>query len=136
MPRVLAASAVLLAVGGTLVLSEVRWFSRQPLVDRLRPYGPGGLGRPASRGGLLSVASFRDVVGPLAREGGERLAAALGVREDLALRLERTHADLDATAFRIRQLGWVGTGFAAGALLAAATRPPLAIALLFVLGGP
>ena len=67
MPRLLAGSCVLLAVGATLVLSEVRWFSRQPLVERLRPYGPGGLDRSASRGGMLSVASFREVIGPLAR---------------------------------------------------------------------
>jgi tight adherence protein C len=136
MPRLLAASAVLLAVGAALVLSELRWFSRRPLVERLRPYGPGGLASPASRGGVLSVASFGEVVGPLARHGGERLAAVVGVTEDIDVRLRRTHSDLDVTAFRVRQLGWSGVGFAAGALLAAATRPPLAIALLFLVGGP
>ena len=136
MPRLLAASSVLFAVGATLVLSELRWFSRQPLVERLRPYSPGGLQRGASRSGLLSVASFRDVIGPLAREVGERLAGVLGVTEDLAVRLRRTHADVEVTAFRVRQLGWTSAGFAIGALLAAATQPPLAIALLFVLGGP
>lgn len=136
MPRLLAASTVLLAVGATLVLSELRWFSRQPLAQRLRPYSPGGLDESASRAGILSVASFREVVGPLARQVGERLAGLLGVSEDIGVRLRRTHADLDATAFRVRQLGWSAAGFAAGALLAAATRPPLVIALLFVLGGP
>jgi hypothetical protein len=136
MPRLLAASTVLLAVGATLVLSELRWFSRQPLVERLRPYSPGSLHGSAARGGLLSVASFREVVGPLARQVGERLAGLLGVSEDIGVRLRRTHADLDVTAFRVRQLGWAGVGFAAGAVLAAGTQPPLAIALLFVLGGP
>lgn len=136
MPRVLAASAVLLALGTTLVLCELRWFRRPSLVDRLRPYGPGGLGRPATGGGVLSVASFREVIGPIARQVGERAAALLGVSEELSVRLARTHAELDATAFRVRQLGWTAVGFGAGALLAAATRPPLAVALLFVLGGP
>jgi tight adherence protein C len=135
MPRLLAASSVLLFVGATLVLSELRWFSRQALVDRLRPYGPGGLRAGGSGSGLLSVASFRDVVGPLARQVGERLAALLGVSEDLGVRLLRTHAAVDATAFRVRQLGWAAGGLAAGAILAAATQPPLAIALLFVVGG-
>ncbi len=135
MPRVLAASAVILAVGGTLLLSEVRWFSRQPLVDRLRPYSPGGQ-RATSATGVLSVASFRDVIGPLARHVGERLAGLLGVSEDLSVRLARTHADLDATAFRVRQLGWTAAAFGVGALVAAAGRPPLAIALLLVLGAP
>lgn len=136
MPRLLAASSVLLAVGTTLVLSELRWFSRQPLAERLRPYSPGGLSESASRRGILSVASFREVVGPLARQVGERLAGMLGVSEDIGVRLRRTHSDLDATSFRVRQLGWAGAGFAAGAVLAAATQPPLAIALLFVLGAP
>jgi len=54
MPRLLAASAMLLFVGATLVLSELRWFSRQPLVDRLRPYGPSSGGERSAGGGLLS----------------------------------------------------------------------------------
>jgi tight adherence protein C len=136
MPKLLAASAMLLFVGATLVLSELRWFSRQPLVDRLRPYSPGGLRRGGSGGGVLSVASFREVVGPLARHVGERLAGLLGVREELGVRLLRVHSEMDVTAFRVRQLGWAASGFAAGALLAAATQPPLAVALVFVIGGP
>ena len=136
MPRLLAASALVLVVGATLVLSELRWFSRQPLVDRLRPYGPGSARSAPSGSGLLSVASFREVVGPLARQVGERLAALLGVSEDLSTRLNRIHSPMDATSFRVRQIGWTATGFAAGSLLVAALRPPLAIALLLVVGGP
>ena len=43
--------------GTTLLLSRVRWFARRPLVDRLRPYAPGG-DQSGGRGGLLSVESF------------------------------------------------------------------------------
>jgi len=136
MSRLLAASSVLLFVGATLVLSELRWFSRQPLVDRLRPYAPTGLRRVGSAGGVLSVASFREVVAPLARQVGERVAGLLGVREEISLRLLRIHSPVDATAFRVRQLGWAAGGLATGGLLAAATQPPLAIALLFLLGAP
>lgn len=137
MPRLLAASSLLLVVGATLVLSELRWFSRQPLVDRLRPFSPGGFrGAGAAGGGLLSVASFREVVAPLARQVGERLAGWLGVSEELGVRLQRVHSPMDATAFRMRQLGWTATGLAGGSLLAAAARPPLALALLFVVGAP
>ncbi len=135
MSRLLAGAAVLLWLGGTLVLAELRWFSRRPLVDRLRPYEPGGTSA-ASTGGVLSATSFREVVEPVAREIGERLAGLLGVREPLARRLQRVHAPLDVTAFRMRQLSWAASGLAGGGLLAAATRPPLAMALLFVLGGP
>jgi len=136
MPRLLAASSVLLFVGATLVLSELRWFSRQPLVDRLRPYGPAGVRRAGSSGGVLSVASFREVVGPLARQLGERFAGVMGVREELSVRLLRIHSPIDPTAFRVRQLGWAAGGLAVGSLMAAATQPPLAIALLLVLGAP
>jgi tight adherence protein C len=135
MPRLLAASALALVVGTTLVLSELRWFSRQPLVERLRPYGPGSAQQVSGRSGLLSVASFREVVGPLARHVGERLAALLGVNEDLSIRLARVHSPMDSTAFRVRQLGWAAAGFGAGSLLATAVRPPLAVTLLLVVGG-
>ena len=136
MSRALAISALLLAAGGALVLSELRWFSRQPLAERLRPYGPGGLRAGSSGAGLLSVESFREVIGPLARQLGEWVAGLFGVDEELAIRLRRIHSDTDPTAFRVRQLGWAGAGFAIGTLASAAIRPPLALALLFVLGGP
>jgi tight adherence protein C len=136
MSRLLAASALALVVGTTLVLSELRWFSRQPLVERLRPYGPGSSREPTSRAGVLSVASFGEVVGPLAKQVGERLAALLGVSEDLTLRLTRVHAPMDATAFRVRQLGWSAAGLGAGSLLAVAIGPPLAVTVLLVVGGP
>ncbi len=136
MPRLLAASSVLLFFGAVLLLSEVRWFSRRPLVDRLRPYSPAGLARRSTPGGLLSVASFREVVGPIAREGGERLAALVGVSEELGVRLLRVHSPMDATSFRTRQIGWSAAGLTGGAILAAATQPPLALALLLAVGAP
>ncbi len=136
MPRALAASALLLMLGATLVLSEVRWFSRQPLVERLRPYGPASRATGGSPRGLLSVASFREVIGPLAHHLGARLAHAVGVREDLAVRLERIGSSMDATQVRVRQLASTAAGFGLAALVVAASRPPLAIALLLVAGMP
>ena len=132
--RLAVASGLALWVGATLLLSELRWFSRPSLLERLRPYGPGGMTARA-RGAVASGASFRDIVGPLCRLSGERLARALGVSEDLARRLERIHSPLDVTAFRVRQLGWSGAGFGIGALLSLALRPPLPAALLFIFGG-
>lgn len=136
MPRVLPLSALALFVGATLVLSELRWFSRQPLVDRLRPYVPGGLARRALGSGVLSAASFRDVVGPMARAAGARLGDLLGVAEDVSVRLRRVHSPLDVTEFRVRQLGWSAVGFGGGAALAVGLRPSLPLALLFGTGGP
>jgi len=122
--------------GMTLVLSQFRWFSRPPLVERLRPYSPAGMGTPNRRGTILSVESFRDVVRPLCRSLGERVAKLFGVSEELGIRLERIHSSDDVTGFRVRQVGWALAGFGTGTLLAVALRPPVPVALLFILSGP
>ena len=133
--RLAFGAALLLWVGSTLVLAQFRRFARVPLAARLRPYSVGGLA-PTARGGLLSVESFRDVIAPLSRSLGERLARLFGVSEELAVRLERVHSPLDVTAFRVRQLGrmTLATIGAAGALVA--TRPPAAVSAMFLLGAP
>jgi tight adherence protein C len=122
--------------GMTLILSQLRWFSRPPLVERLRPYSPAGMGAASRRGAIFSVESFRDVVRPLCRSLGERVARLFGVSEELGIRLERIHSTDDVTGFRVRQVGWALAGFGTGALLAVALRPPAPVALLFILSGP
>src|SRR5438045_9608009 len=107
--RLILLSTVVLWIGAALLFSQVRWFARRPLVDRLRPYAPGG-DRGPTRTGLLSVESFRDVIAPLASEIGARVARLFGVDEDLATRLERVHSPLDPTAFRVRQPGVARAG--------------------------
>jgi len=133
--RSLVVPAVLVWIGATLILSEVRWFARRPLAERLRPYVAGSWQRP-SRTGLLSVESFRDVVAPLAQQVGERLSRLFGVHEDLATRLERIHSPLDATAFRVRQLGWAVVSFGAAALVSLAVGVPAQVGLLLIVGAP
>lgn len=127
--------AVVLWAGVTLVLGEVRWFQRVSLVERLRPYSPGGLGG-GRRARLLSAESFGELLGPLARSMGEGVARLLGVNEQVALRLERVHSPLDVTGFRIRQFGWGVAGLGLGALAAAALQPAPALALLVLLSAP
>lgn len=122
-------------VGTTLLLSQVRWFARAPMAERLRPYAPGGMGRPG-RAGILSVESFRDAIGPLARSLGERAARIVGISEDLEVRLLRVHAPVDVTAFRVRQVGWAVAGFGGAAVVAVALRLPVPVATAFLLGGP
>ncbi|HVM20166.1 MAG TPA: type II secretion system F family protein [Egibacteraceae bacterium] len=135
MTRVLTVSGLLLWVGTTLLLSTTRWFSRVPLAERLRPYAVGGMGAQGGRG-LLSVESFREAVGPLSQAVGERIARALGIGENLDVRLARIHSPLDPTGFRIRQVGYAVAAFGVAAVFTAAVRPPLPIALLFLMGGP
>lgn len=128
-------AGVVLWAGTTLLLSELRWFRRRTLADRLRPYSPGA-GTARGTGGALSVGSFREVVGPVASAVGTRVARVAGVGEDLGTRLERIHAEVDPTAFRVRQLTYAIAGFGTAAMVAAAVRPPTAVGLLFVLGAP
>ena len=135
MSRTLVGSSLLLWAGCTLLLSQLRWYNRKPLSVRLRPYEPGGMRPHPEQGGLLSVESFREVVAPLVRLIGERLARSVGIEEPAEVRLRRIHSPLDVTAFRMRQLSWTAAGSGAGALLTVAARPPLAVGVLFTVGG-
>jgi tight adherence protein C len=87
------------------------------------------------RTGLLSVESFREAVGPLARGLGSQFSRLFGVSEELDRRLTRIHSGLDVTEFRVRQIGWSLAGLGIGSMLAVALRPPVAVALVFTLGG-
>lgn len=120
--------------GVALVLSELRWFRRPSLTDRLSPYAPG----PArgQRLGLLSVASFREVVAPLSQTLGERVAKVFGVSEELGTRLRRIHSPLDVATFRVRQLAWAAATFVFGAMFSIALGAPAPVAILAVCGAP
>lgn len=135
MSRILVLSPVALWIGVTLLLSRLRWFSRVPMGERLRPYAPGGLA-VSSRGGLLSVTSFREVISPLAQGVGERIARAFGVSEELETRLRRIHSPLTVAAFRTRQLGWSLVAFGVGALVGVTAGIEPVLALLVMFGAP
>jgi len=133
--RLFALSGLVLWGGVTLLLSQLRWFSRPALLQRLRPYSPGGMAGQ-EHSGLLSVESFREVIGPVSRRIGERMARLFGVSEELAVRLERVHSSLDVTAFRVRQVGWSVAAVGIATLVSVALRPSPAVTLLFILGSP
>ncbi len=127
-------AALLLWPGAVLVLSEARWFGRRPLADRLRPYAPTVRGSEAP--GLLSVESFRDVIGPLARDAGERVSRLFGISEELSARLARIHSPHDVTSVRVRQFGAALGGLVAVALVALATRPPPLLVIFGLVAAP
>jgi tight adherence protein C len=135
MSRVLVASGLALWAGTTLLLSEIRWFSRPSLGDRLRPYAPAGV-TPGRARSPLSAESLGAALRPLAEDVGARLSALLGISEDLQRRLERIHSPLDVSAFRVRQLGWSLAAAGFGALLAAALHPPPLVIVLLLVGTP
>lgn len=131
-PLLLVAGAALW-IGTVLLLSELRWFARTPLAERLRPYVPGGMGQRPQRG-ILSVESFQEAIGPVARALGERVAGVLGVQEDVGARLARVHSPLTVTQFRTQQLGTAVGAFGLGGLAVIAARPdpPLIVLVLVV----
>jgi len=133
--RAVVASGLVLWAGLALLFAELRWFARRPLSERLRPYVAGGMGR-RQRAGLLSFESFHEAVAPAARALGERSSALFGIAEELDVKLARIHSGLDATDFRVRQLGWSVAGLGLAGLLALAVRPPAMITVLFLLGCP
>jgi tight adherence protein C len=135
MIRAVVLAALLAWIGTSLLLAELRWFRRPALVERVRPYLTGArAGRTAPAG--WSLEAFREVLGPLARSSGARLSHLFGVTEEVAVRLERTHSDLDVTGFRLRQLGWAVAGLAAGLLAAIGLGLALPLALLALVGLP
>ena len=121
--------------GITLLLSLGRWFGRPAILDRLRPYTPGGFG-VAPRRSLLSVDSFREVIAPLAQGVGATLSRFFGVSEDLDTKLRRLHSPLDAGQFRTRQLGFTLVGLIVGVLVPVAVGLPPALTVLAAIGAP
>jgi len=135
MTRLVALSTIMIWAGATLMLSELRWFRRLPLVERLRPFEPGGLRRSEADSGWGNR-SFGDVLVPLATGIGERVSRGFGVTEELALRLERVHSNHDTTTFRTRQVGWAAAAFGLATLTMAAVRPPAIVALFLIVVAP
>lgn len=135
MTRLAVAAGLAVWVGATLLLSSWSRLSRPSLAERLRPFHPGGSStrrRPAP----ASVASLGDVLVPLVRQAGDRLASLLGVAEGAQRRLERVHSSLPAGAFRLRQAGASATAAVAGAVVALLSGVPPAVSALLALGAP
>lgn len=126
--------AMLFLSGSVLVLSELRWFRRPRLVDRISPYVYPA--KYAAGDGLLSVTSFKEVIGPLSQSVADALARALGVTDDLHRRLERVHSPSDASDFRTRQMGVAGSALGLATAVSIMVSPPPLVAATFVGGAP
>jgi hypothetical protein len=132
--RLAVAAGLLVWVGATLILSSRGRWARPSLVERLRPFSPGGAGA-GPRAGLFSVESLHEVIGPVARAAGDRVASLFGVNEALGVRLRRVHSPVGVTAFRVRQLAIAGAVLVGAAVLAGLGLPAPA-AVLVVVGAP
>lgn len=135
MSRSLAIGVCLVGfVGLVLLFSEMRWCQRIGLVDRLREYTVTGRNHVGM--GLLSVASFREVLVPMSRSVGERLAKLFRVGEELDLRLERIHSPVDVTGFRVRQVGWATLSCGAALIVSVAAGVNVLLALGAIAAAP
>ena len=130
-PEVLA--ALLMWAGATLLVGELASLRRPSLAQRLRPYGRAAT---ASSAMALAVDSWRDVIGPLCRSAGNRIATLVGVNEDVGARLDRLNQRADVTAFRVRQVGAATVALVIAAGLVGAARPPVPIALVLLISAP
>lgn len=134
MTRAAALGGLVLFVGLTLLLSELRWFRRTRLEERLGPYAASG--PRLGGGGMLSADSFKEVIAPLSRLVGERLARLFRVGEELGARLERIHSPVGVTGFRVRQVGWAVAAFGAAVVACIAAEPPVPVAVAAVGSAP
>lgn len=134
MIRLIAGAAILLFVGTTLVLSELRPFRHQTLAARVSPYLPGG--RTSATRGLLSLETFGQLLGPLSEVIGAAAAKVFGVNEELPRRLRRVHSEMDETEFRLRQVGWAAASAAVVVLFGVALSLPIVPVVMFTLIGP
>ena len=134
MTRAAALGGLVLFVGLTLLLSELRWFRRTRLAERLGPYAASG--PRLGGGGMLSADSFKEVIAPLSRLVGERLARLFRVGEELGARLERIHSPVGVTGFRVRQVGWAVAAFGAAVVACIAAEPPVPVAVAAVGSAP
>lgn len=135
MTRVLVVAGLLVWVGATLLLSQWTRAARPSLTERLRPYHPGS-GEARRSGDAWSVGSLGQVLLPLARGAGDRLAGAFGVAEPVETRLRRVHSPVAPGAFRLRQMLFSLAALILGGLIAAAASAPVPLAILLVAGLP
>lgn len=122
----------LAAAGCALVASELPWFRRTRRLTRLAPYSR----RPHDHVTAGTAANLRQVVAPGLERWGARLSSAVGVTDDLQLRLERAGSALEPSTFRLRQASRAIVALlgATGFVLVVAL-PPL-LSLVAVLGAP
>lgn len=134
MIRLFAAAALLLFIGATLLLSELRFFKTQSLAARVSPYLPGGRATRSTE--LLSLESFSQLLRPLAEASGAVAARVFGVSEELPRRLRRVHWDIDASGFRVRQIGWVFGAFSVVLVVGVIAGLPTPLLAIFLVVGP
>ncbi len=134
MTRLVIGASLGLWIGLTMLLSVTPWGKQLTLAERLRPHAPGTPSRRPT--GLLSADSARQSLGPLAPAIGSQIARAFGIHEELTVRLARVHSELDATAFRLRQVGISAAVLTVTIGLALVLPMPALLIAILLIGAP
>ena len=129
MNRVTVLVATAAWLGLALLLTQLRWFGRQRLVDRLAPYTVAGRSMSAP-----STLPWRQALLPATASFGERLAQLLGGAESAGARLQRVHATTDATTFRVRQVAASVVSVCVGGMIATLLASGSVFTILIVAG--
>ena len=130
--RIAVLAAIVGGLGAVLLFSNVRWFRRASLTDRLLPFAGGShaLDTQSSRQSPIALAI------PAISQVAERIGKLFGVEDSLSTRLLRAGWYMDGAAFRLKQAGWAAAALGLSLVVLAAVRPPLMVVPLFVLGAP
>jgi tight adherence protein C len=115
-----------------LLFSNIRWFKRTSLTERLSPFVGGAHALDRSQ----AARSPFDAALPAITNVGERIGSFFGVEDTLETRIRRAGWRLEPSAFRMKQAGWAAAGLGAALVLLTAVRPPFLVMPLFVLGAP
>lgn len=127
--RMFMLAAVVFFGGVALVLSQLRWFKRPSLVERLTPFVvTNTASQTTSNIGNAFLPDFEALAG--------KLAAALGIKTSVALRLARAKETRGVGEFRSKQLIHVLIAFASSLVLMSLLRPSAVVMVLFALGIP
>ena len=120
------------AVGAHNVAVEIPALRRTSLVERLRPY----IGGPTSPPTASRSSSRRDLLDLGAATHPLRRLARTGDVARLEARLRRAGRPLDATGFRLRQLGSACLGLLVAASTTVALRTPVGPSVVMVVCAP
>lgn len=104
------------------------------MAARVSPYLHGDRGPRSAE--LLSLESFGQLLRPLAEVVGSVGARVFGISEELPRRLRRVHWDIDASAFRLRQIGWALGSCLAVTVVGIALGLPASVLVMFALVAP
>lgn len=130
--RLVILAALFGGVGATLVLSSISWFKRVSLIKRLLPFAGGPHVHDQHRTALSPIT----LALPTISRQAERFAHLLGIEDNLTTRLHRAGWQIDAAAFRLKQLGWTAAALGVALLALTALHPPVVVIPLFLLGAP